>query len=141
MKKIIQTTSAIFVLFIMSMWGCTLDNGSDGFDPRDNYTGQWTCNDTPARSLLLTYPVIIVKDTLSDYDVYLENFAFIGFDEKPPYGTLSGNIITIPTQQICNDNSWTVSGTGNIINDNRIEWEYQIKVGGDKNSYKAVFTR
>jgi len=132
-----------FLLVLIGFYSCQLDdNGGLSLDPRDKYVGTWTCNESPAlRQLLLTYPVEIVKDTSNESNLFLENFGFIGFNEKPPYGIFSGASISIPQQQVCDDNSVTVYGEGTIVDDNKMNWTYTLKVGGDKSSYTAVFTK
>jgi hypothetical protein len=143
MKKFIGLFLLVSILFLTGFYACELDdtNGLSS-DPRDKYVGTWTCNETPASlKLLFTYPVEMVKDTTIESNILLKNFGFIGFDEKPPYGILSGSSISVPQQQVCYDNSITVYGEGTIVDVKTINWSYTIKVGGDKNSYNAVFTK
>ena len=142
MKNLSLILITFFLLSWVGFYSCQVESNQNAYDPRDKYLGTWTCDESPPlRDLLFTFPVNFVKDTTNENNFILENFAYIGFDEKPPYGILSGTTISVPQQQVCNDNSVTVYGEGSIVSDIKMNWTYTIKVGGDKSTYTAVFTK
>lgn len=110
-------------------------------DYRDKYIGNWTCTETPAKGIELTYTVKISKDTANSSRVYLKNFGFSGLNEKAAYGIVTENSITVPEQTICNDDSWVVEGIGYLIKSDKMTWEYSINDGADLSNYTAVFIK
>ncbi len=131
-------------LFILTGFAsCEISDEDDypDSDLRDPFLGTWKCTESEARSYQFVYQVNIRKDPSNSSRVLLDNFGFIGFDEKPPYGVVAGSTITIPQQQVCDDNSITVSGFGTQVDVNTMNWEYQLIIGGDKNDYTAVFEK
>jgi len=133
---------SLVLIFGMAFTACEIYPLEDpSFDNRDQYTGVWTCTEYSEESNAFTYPVNIEKDPLDANRLILENFGFIGFDEKAPLAILSGSFISISEQEVCDDNSMIISGNGEIINKQTIKWEYQIQMGGDKFKYTATLTR
>ncbi len=110
-------------------------------DTRDLFTGDWNCREYLDGKLQMTYTVTITKDPSDESQIILRNFAFIGSEEKPPYGIVNGESVVIPSQQVCYDESITVQGTGEYISKNETHWEYTVEVGGDSFTYTAVFER
>jgi hypothetical protein len=106
-------------------------------DPRDRFTGTWICDETSEQDDHFSYPVRIIKDTANSNRIILENFGFVGFDEKPPYANVSGNSMNIPLQEVCNDNSMSISGSGFLVDKKTMNWNYLIIIGGDKINYTA----
>ncbi|MCK4676864.1 MAG: hypothetical protein KAT48_01915 [Bacteroidales bacterium] len=132
---------SLFILTGFASCEITDENDYPDSDFRDSFLGTWKCTESEARSYQFVYQVNIRKDASNSSRVLLDNFGFIGFDEKPPYGVVAGSTITIPQQQVCDDNSITVSGFGIQVNANTMNWEYQLIIGGDKNDYTAVFEK
>jgi len=133
---------ALLLIIAMAFTACEIDPLEDSsFDSRDQYTGVWTCTEYSEESNAFTYPVDIEKDPLDENRLILENFGFIGFDEKAPVAILSGSFISIPEQTVCDDGSMIISGNGEAVNKQTINWEYQIRMGGDKFKYTARLTR
>lgn len=122
---------------------CTIteDNNDYEVSERSVFLGTWNCTETDGTSYTFTYPVTIKEDINDTTRVILENFGYIGYNEKPPYGIVSNSTIDIPSQKVCNDNSTNVSGYGILIDKNTMSWEYEILIGGDKLNYNATFKR
>ncbi|MBP6976864.1 MAG: hypothetical protein PHD61_00165 [Bacteroidales bacterium] len=110
-------------------------------DSRELFTGDWNCREYLNGKLQMNYTVTISKDPSDPSQIILHNFAFIGTDEKPPFGVVNGESVVIPTQQVCYDESITIKGTGEYISKNETHWEYTVEVGGDMFTYTAVFER
>lgn len=136
--KVSKIISFLFFFPLVILFSCTPDeNDPDITDARDKFTGSWTVNETCNRN---TYPVTIIPDPDHSNRVIIQNFWLIGFNEKAPYGVVSGNEITIPKQFMCDNNANEVEGSG-FIENNKINWTYQVNDGADLNFCNATYTR
>lgn len=132
----------LLAILVIAITGCEIYPLEDpSADERDQLTGMWTCTEYSEENNAFTYPVNIKKDPGDENKIILENFGFIGFDEKPPYGVLNGNGISLPKQTVCDDASITISGNATFFNNKTINWEYQIEIGGDIYKYVATLTK
>ncbi|MDD5506701.1 MAG: hypothetical protein PHD25_00050 [Bacteroidales bacterium] len=131
----------LLVALLFTFPACDLLEDPVDEDMRDLFAGDWNCKEYLYGKLQMTYKVTISKDPADDSRIILRNFAFIGEDEQPPFGLVDGESVTIPTQQVCYDQSITVYGTGQYISKNEIHWEYTVEVGGDSFTYTAVYQR
>jgi len=129
MKNII-TAITIFV-FAMSFTSCSLDDDaspSGGDDVRDAWVGQWTCVDSK-KDGKQTYTVIIEKDPINSDQIFFRNFGNLGLNppgESKPFGIISNDVVTIPSQQACGDDSWIVEGVGILTDKDHIHWDSYI---------------
>jgi len=131
MKKI-----AFFSLLLMLLVSaCALDEEilPDGEDARDVYTGTWSVSDN---ALKINYVVSISKSSSNSSEVLLSNFAGSG-DEA--VGIVAGKTLSISSQTI--GDSWMVDGTGVYKTASRLEFQYNLEIGGDSESRSAVFTK
>jgi len=131
------------IIITMILGGCEVypvdeDLYSDDSNP---LVGTWTCTEFSEHDSYFTYPVNIVKDPVSEERIILENFGFIGFDEKPPYAIVNGSTLVVPQQDVCDDGSMTVSGSGQIESNKTMKFEYLIIIGGDRFNYTALFEK
>lgn len=131
----------LFLSILLLFPACDLLDEPVDEDMRDLFTGDWNCREYLNGKLQMTYTVIILKDATDDSQIILRNFAFIGEDEQAPFGVVDGESVTIPTQQVCYDQSITVYGTGQYISKNENHWDYTVEVGGDSFTYTAVYER
>lgn len=138
-----KITYLIVFLITTIFWAsCTIDdNINTGDDKREIFLGEWNCTETDGTSYTFTFPVTIVEHSSDSNKILIQNFGFIGYGEKPPYGTIANSSVTIPTQLVCNDNSTTVSGYGILVDKNTMQWDYELLIGGDKMEYSATFNR
>jgi len=139
MKTLTGNIWLIIVLLAGMLAGCEVypvDQDREA-DPRDPFTGYWTVTEYSEEFSTFTYPVNITKDPSNGSRLIMENFGYTGFDEKPPYGILSGATVTIPQQTVCNDNSMVISGSGQLISANSMQWNYTIIIGGNQYDYTA----
>ncbi len=140
MNSAVRSSLFFMVVFLLGLFSCELTD--DEFqDPRDAFVGEWNCTEYENGQPQISYPVYIEKDTSNSSWVNLFNFGYIGSSEKPPYGVVSGDYITIPSQKVCFDESVTVDGNGQLVSDNEMNWEYNLEIGGDSYHYSAVFTK
>ncbi len=128
----------LLIFFIFSGISCDpVDNDNvEPDDPRDVFIGSWSVNETCSKS---NYTVVISKDQYNTSQVLLNNFANPNMGDHA-VGIVTTNKITLdPSQKI--GNNWTVSGTGNHINKNLIEWSFLLEIAGTQESCVADYTR
>lgn len=128
----------LLIFFIFSGISCNPvdDDNVEPDDPRDVFIGSWNVNETCSKS---NYTVVISKDPYNTSQVLLNNFANPNMGD-PAVGIVTKNKITLdPSQKI--GNNWTVSGTGNYINKNLIEWSFSLEIAGTQESCVADYTR
>ena len=139
LKTIIRP--ALLLLIITSLSACVPDEEVDpGGDARDKFTGTWNFTETPAAKSpdAISFPVTIIYDQNNTAQVLLRNFAQLG-GKFAPYGIVTSNRITIPSQEA--DPGFLISGTGTLSATNRMEWTYTTIAGGNMESFTAVATK
>lgn len=136
MKKF-KTLFPVAVLSMLIFFsGCEETDDTDpDADPRDEFVGEWNCNEVPAKRN--SYRVLINYDNSNSSQVLLFNFGLLG-QSASAYGIVAGNDVTVPLQEI--DGDWTVDGQGEMIDEETIEWTYTIDDGADRTDYIATFT-
>lgn len=136
MKKF-KTLFPVAVLLMLFLFnGCEETDDTDpDADPRDDFVGEWNCNEVPAKRN--SYRVLINYDNSNSSQVLLFNFGLLG-QSASAYGIVAGNDVTVPLQEI--DGDWTVDGQGEMIDEETIEWTYTIDDGADRTDYIATFT-
>ena len=131
----------MYLLLITFLSGCVPDEDVEpGGDLRDKFTGTWNFTETPAARSpdAISFTVTIIYDQANTSQVLLRNFAQLG-GKYAPYGIVTSNRITIPSQEV--DPGFLLSGTGTLSGTNRMEWTYTTIAGGDMESYTAVATK
>lgn len=132
-------TLAIFLaIFFLSISSCDPldDDIIEPEDPRDVFIGSWSVSETCSKS---NYTVVISKDPYNSSQVLLGNFANPNMGD-PAVGIVTTHKITLdPSQKV--GNNWTVSGTGNYVNENLLEWEFTLEIAGNQESCTADYTR
>ncbi|MBN1340892.1 MAG: hypothetical protein JXA03_16310 [Bacteroidales bacterium] len=141
MKTIIAKKAYFFFLLmaIGLMPSCVVDDDDDP-DPasdRDKFIGTWNVNETCSRD---SYTVEIQADPSNSSQVIIKNFWLIGYQEKPPYAIVTGSVLTIPEQAICDNYSNEVKGSG-TLNKDQIVLQYSVNDGADLWSCTATYTR
>ena len=112
------------------------DDNPEPNDPRDVFIGTWNVNETCSKS---NYTVEILKDPNNTSQVLLSNFANPNMG-NPAVGIVTTNKITLdPSHKIAND--WTVSGSGNYINNTLLEWSFSLEIAGSLENCTADYTR
>ncbi len=112
------------------------DNSVDDTDPRDKFIGNWSVNETCTRRI---YSVTIRKDPNNSTKVLIDNFADPDFGD-PAVGYVLNDLITLdPSSKIGDE--WTVSGTGELINEKRMEWDYTLIISGSEQTCTANYSR
>lgn len=133
LKKYALITAATMLMMITS---CEIFDDPVPSDPRDNFVGNWTVNETSSLYGINNYSATIVKDPNNSTQVLIRNFYHFGM-EIDTYAIPTLSSITIPQQNVCNH---TVKGTG-ILNKGKIDWSYTVNDSADIDNVVAVYTK
>jgi len=133
MLKIYTGILVMMVVFMTSSCGTSDLNNDPGTGDRDKFFGTWSVSDQPAR---LNYQVTIKKSVTSSDQVILQNFADLG---NNAVGLVVGNSIVIDTQDL--GGGYSTEGSGDYIDKNKLQFEFFLDDGIDKELRKATFTR
>ncbi len=130
----------MYLLLIASLAACVPEDNIDTGDPRDNFTGTWRFSETPVAKSPdgISFTVTISYDPNNSAQVLLRNFAQIG-GQFSPYGIVTNNRITIPSQEV--GQGFMISGSGTLSGSTQMDWEYITIAGGDKESFTAVASK
>jgi len=140
MKRILSPAFPLFILIalLFSFSGCTEED--DIIDPindaREAYIDEWLCQETQ-KSTNNTYTVTIVADPSNSAQVLIKNYMQLGV-ELSAYAIVTEQSISVPSQKIEGDESWTVNAFGTFTDNNTITWDYY---NANQLQLKAVFTR
>lgn len=118
------------VMFFVS---CEKTDDTPGTDPRSQYIGTWTCQESPS----INYPVTITIDSSNSTQIFMNNFHYFGANEKA-YAIATTNNLTIPTQVIL---SHTVYGSGTLVNSKKITIKYYVNNQTDVDTINAAYTK
>lgn len=126
--------AAAYVLLTMAQ--CNPDDGID-IDPRDKYIGDWSCTETSTQNPNpMTFNVNIVKEPLTENEIFVHNFYHLGFNEKALL-LVNGTNLNIPVQTVC---GLIFNGEGGFAQ-NKINLTYTVNDGADIDTVSAVLSR
>lgn len=117
----------------LALASCTTENPYG--DARDNYTGNWFCQENSSQLGSSSYNVSISKSLVDSTAILIGNFYNLG-GSKSAKAIVNGNSITIEPQLVDNLN---VSGSG-TRNGNTINLNYAVSAGGTDN-VSATYSR
>lgn len=125
----------VSILFFAASCGdFGIDDGPAVDDKVEKFLGIWNVSDQPAR---LNYTVKIERSPINaDEYVILNNFGDLG---GSAVGLVVQNTIVIDIQGI--GNGFQSEGSGNYINEKKIEFEFFLDDGIEKELRKATFTK
>lgn len=122
------------VFFVASCGDFGYDDGPAVDDKVEKFVGTWNVSDQPAR---LNYSVKIERSPINSDDyVILNNFGDLG---GSAVGLIVQNTIVIDVQGI--GSGFKAEGSGVYTNENKIEFEFFLDDGIDKELRKATFTK
>lgn len=139
MNRFISRPAFLFILFLLLLNSCTIDDVVDPQtgDDRDKYTGTWLFSETPA-ARSISYSVYITNDPSNSVQVLLRNMGNLG-GSVSAYGIATSTRIVIPSQEAYD--GVIIEGSGTVSGTNMMQWEYTITAGGDIESYSALATK
>lgn len=121
-------------MMIISL-SCTTDEDDELTDPRDKFLGSWTVNESCSKRI---YTVTITEDPTNSGNVLISNFADPGFGD-PAVGIVAGTHIELDPNEKIGD-GWTVSGGGDLVKNNRMEWSYDLLINSSQQTCSATYT-
>ncbi len=105
---------------------------------REDLVGKWTCKDELNTSKD-SYKVSISLNEAIENQVFLFNFGSLGTSVQA-YGIVSNGKVSVPLQDI-GSTGFSVNGKGIIINEKKIEWQYTLENGADRQDFVAVYNK
>jgi hypothetical protein len=112
---------------------CTTDDPN--FDDRDDFTGNWICQENSSQLGTSSYNVSISKSLSDSTAILISNFYNLGSSNSAK-AIVDGNSITINPQLVDNLN---VAGSG-TLNGSQINLSYTVSAGGTDN-VTAVYSK
>jgi hypothetical protein len=128
----VLTPYIIIALFAVFFGSCADTSESDNGDIT-KYIGTWNVVDQSAR---INYSVTIQANPSNSAEIIMNNFADLG---SSAIALVVGDILVIDSQQLSQD--YTVSGSGSFINNNKLEFNFDLNDGIDSESRVATFTK
>jgi hypothetical protein len=135
MRKLLLIQSLLLFLFSVSFTGCVLDEEIDpnDSDPQAIFLGNWNVNDNETK---VNYEVEIRRNPSNSTEVLLENFAGSGGTAS---ALVTGKTLTLISPVV--GNNWFISGSGVYKTSSRIDFNYSLTIGGNREERFALFTR
>jgi hypothetical protein len=132
---------AIIILgaFISILYSCNSnDSNATSSDPRENFIGTWTCNESSHLNGNSAFQVTISLNPNNSSQILLADFYHLGTSQKV-YGVVANTNVTIPQQTV---SGFSIKGSGTITNNNtKINWNYYANNGADLDTCTAVYTK
>lgn len=114
---------------------------TDPTDTRNEFVGLWRFTENGYKNgLSQSYIVTISLDPDNSSQVILENFGNPGDTDNSVTAIVTSNQIVVSSQTM--KNGWVVEGSGKrttVIG--KMDWNYSIEAGGDKEYYTATATK
>jgi hypothetical protein len=124
-KRFIKNT-ALFICCAGFLTSCEPEDTTPPIGTTiENITGKWSCSETSQQFGSSTYEVEISQSASSSTQVRIKNFYQL--PGASVNVNVNGNSLTIPTQTV---QSFVFSGSGTIVNQNRINLTYTADDGG-----------
>ncbi len=140
-KKLLLTLISGTLLLSIFISSCQKDEEAEPTptvtDARDNYAGNWTCDETSKQNGRSTYAVNITKSSTNSAQVFLNNFYNLG-STNYVYADVSGSTITIPSQTFSGNTAW---GSGTLIGPSAINFTYYVFDGAVTDTVTASYSR
>lgn len=124
--KNLRNKIIIAVISVFALASCTTDDPN--LDDRDDYTGNWICQENSSQLGSSSYNVSISKSGTDSTAILIGNFYNLG-SSKTAKAIVNGNTFTINPQLVDNLN---VSGSG-TLNGSQINLTYAVSAGGTDN--------
>ncbi len=129
MKKLHLFSTAVILFSLLLVSSCKKEEPtpSTPADPRDQYVGSWTCNETSQLNGSTSFTIHINKSGSNSAQVLIENFYNLGFSNTAAV-TVNSTSLTIP-QQTYSGNQ--ISGSGTLTSSTTISLTYTVFDGSN----------
>ncbi len=124
--------------FMFSFVSCTDEDLDDLFgDPVEKFLGTWRCEEEGSISGGgWNYQVVISRNHQNSAEILIQNFNLQG-DSETARALITGNNMTIPRQQICDD-TIEIQGSGTFSN-GQVNFSYTTNTGATLESFTGRF--
>ncbi len=133
MKTFKNKIAVVVFSIAIALSSCTTENLNS--DDRDDYTGNWICQETSSQLGSSSYNVTITKSGTDSTAILISNFYNLG-SSKSAKAIVNGNSLLINAQLVDNLN---VAGSG-TLNGTQINLSYTVSAGGTDN-VTAVYSK
>lgn len=133
MKTFKNKIAVVAFTIAVALSSCTTEDLN--FDDRDDFTGNWICQEEGSISGISSYNVSISKSQTDSVTIFISNFYGLG-NQYSATATVDGNLLTIPAQLV---NNFNISGSGSI-NGSQVNLNYVASAGGADN-VTAVYSK
>ncbi len=126
----------LFILFttlLTTIFSSCADTSEEVNDDISKYLGTWNVSDQPAR---INYSVTIIENPSNSTEILMNNFADLGGSNV---ALVIGDLLVIDSQIL--GQNYTISGTGNFINNSKLVFNFDLSDGIDTESRIATFTK
>ncbi len=123
----------IILASLFFLQSCAVTDDGDDSNAREKYYGTWNVSDQASR---LNYSVTITANPSNSSEILLNNFADLN---SSAIGLIVDNIVVIDNQPLNDD--YSVVGTGKFINNNKLEFSFDLNDGIDSESRDAIYTK
>ena len=134
MKKSNSKFAAVVFGIAIALTSCKPEN-TGNIDVRDDFTGNWLCNETSALHSTSNYTVTISKSTADSSKILLANLYNLGNSFKTT-ATINGHSLSLPLQTVNNVN---ISGSGSLSG-STITIHFTANDGSDTDDVTASLT-
>jgi len=133
MKNFRNKIAIVALSIAVTFTSCTTEDLNS--DDRDDFTGNWICQENSSQLGTSSYNVSISKSSGDSTAILISNFYNLG-TSKSAIAIVSGNSLTINPQLVDNLN---VTGSG-VLSGSQINLSYTVSAGGTDN-VTAVYSR
>lgn len=133
MKTFKNKIAVVAFTFAVALSSCTTEDLN--FDDRDDFTGNWICQENSSQLGTSSYNVTISKSITDSTAILIANFYNLGSGNKA-IAIVDGNTFVINPQLVDNLN---VAGSGTLTG-TQINLSYTVSAGGTDN-VTAVYSK
>ncbi len=140
MKYQLRNLLVVFTIILTVFYSCAPEEDVPEIetDARDKFIGSsWYCDEVSQENGNSSYVVGIAKNNSTENGIIITNFYHLGSNESLK-ATVSNNIISIYQQTICEEDPYTVWGSGELIN-SKIYFNYYADDGAIIDTVSATY--
>lgn len=135
MKKLLA-----FVLPILFLASCELEDTNEFIDVRDRFVGDWNVQEASSTTGESNYTVTISYDESDDTKVMISNFYNLGssFSASGTLSTTNEESLTVENQEL---DGFYIEGSGVMTSDSQLDFNFTADDGVEVDSLQATFIK
>lgn len=122
---------SIIAISLVILSSCGIEDPN--FDERDDFTGEWTCNEQSSIYPNSNYQIYITKHSTDTTKILIGNFYQLGTVHKAT-AIVTGTSLSIPNQTL---DGHTIFGSGNLVG-NDLNLSYSVNDGSATDNCTAT---